>query len=71
MHIQNKKYGNFVSISRLTGKCEGQKLNNFCSSSLVYTNILQQQIKYITQEVYIKSPVYVGFSIRIFDRLFG
>ena len=26
--------GNFVSISRLTGKCATQKLKNFCSSSL-------------------------------------
>ena len=34
MHVQNKKYGNFVSISHLTGKCAAQKLKNFCSSSL-------------------------------------
>ena len=33
MHLQNKKYGNFISISRLTGKCAAQK-KNFCSSSL-------------------------------------
>ena len=26
MHIQNKKYRNFFSISRLTGKCAAQKL---------------------------------------------
>ena len=26
MHVQNKKYGNFVSISSLTGKCAAQKL---------------------------------------------
>ena len=25
MHVQNKKYGNFVFISRLTGKCATQK----------------------------------------------
>ena len=25
MHVQNKKYGNFVSISRLTCKCTAQK----------------------------------------------
>ena len=25
MHVENKKYGNFVSISRLTGKCAAQK----------------------------------------------
>ena len=31
---QNRKYGNFVSISSLTGKCAAQKLKNFCSSSL-------------------------------------
>ena len=27
MHVQNKKYGNFVSICRLTGKYAAQKLN--------------------------------------------
>ena len=27
MHVQNKKYRNFVSIFRLTGKCATQKLN--------------------------------------------
>ena len=26
MHVQNKKYGNFFFISRLTGKCAAQKL---------------------------------------------
>ena len=26
MHVQNKKYENVVSISRLTGKCTTQKL---------------------------------------------
>ena len=34
MHVQNKKYGDFVSKFRLTGKCAAQKLNNVCSSSL-------------------------------------
>ena len=34
-HVKNKKYGNFVSISSLTGKCAAQKLKNFCSSSLL------------------------------------
>ena len=35
MHVQNKKYGDFVFTSRLTGKCTTQKLKkNFCSSSL-------------------------------------
>ena len=29
MHVQNKKYGNFVSISRLTGKCAAQKYITF------------------------------------------
>ena len=33
-NVQNKKYGNVVSISRLTGKCAAQKIKNFCSSSL-------------------------------------
>ena len=32
MHVQNKKHGNFVSISRLTGKCAAQKIKNFCSA---------------------------------------
>ena len=31
---QNKGYWNFVTISRLTGKCTAQKLNNFWGSSL-------------------------------------
>ena len=34
MHVQNKKYRNFVSISRLTGKYAAQKLKSFCSSCL-------------------------------------
>ena len=34
MHVQNKKYGNFVFISRLTGKCAAHKLKKVCSSSL-------------------------------------
>ena len=34
MHVQNKKYRNFVSISRLTGKCAAQKFKNFWSFSL-------------------------------------
>ena len=34
MHVQNKKYGNFVSISRLTVKCAAQKLKKNSSSSL-------------------------------------
>ena len=35
MHVQNKKYGNCVSISRLTGKCVRTKnKTNFCMSSL-------------------------------------
>ena len=34
-HVKNKKYGNFVSISSLTGKCAAQQIKkNFCSSSL-------------------------------------
>ena len=32
MHVQNKKYGNLVSISRLTGKCAAQKLKKRSSS---------------------------------------
>ena len=27
-HVKNKKYGNFVSISSLTGKCTVRKLKN-------------------------------------------
>ena len=34
-HVKNKKYGNFVSISSLTGKCAAQKFKNFCHSSLL------------------------------------
>ena len=34
MHVQNKKYENFVSISRLTGKYATQKIINLRSSSL-------------------------------------
>ena len=49
MHVQNKKYRNFVFISRLTGKCAEEKLNNFCSSSLWiclhYMVILKRQNK--------------------------
>ena len=33
-HVKNRKYGNFVSISSLTGECAADKLKNFCSSSL-------------------------------------
>ena len=34
-HVKNKKYGNFVSTSSLTGKCTAQIfLKNFCSSIL-------------------------------------
>ena len=29
MHVKNNKYGNFVSISRSTGKCEARKLKTF------------------------------------------
>ena len=31
-HVKNKKYGNFVSISSLTGECAVEKFKNFCSS---------------------------------------
>ena len=33
-HVKNKKYGNFVSISSLTGKCAAEKFKTFYSSSL-------------------------------------
>ena len=33
-HVKNKQYGNFVSISSLTGKCAAQKLKKNYSSSL-------------------------------------
>ena len=33
-HVKNKKYGNFVSISSLTGECATEKLKKKCSSSL-------------------------------------
>ena len=33
-HVKNRKCGNFVSISSLTGECAAQKFEkNFCSSS--------------------------------------
>ena len=34
MHVQNKKYENFVSIFSQTGKCVARKFKNFSSSSL-------------------------------------
>ena len=34
MHVQNKKYGKFVFISRLTAKCATYKFKNLHSSSL-------------------------------------
>ena len=37
MHVQNKKYGYFVSISRSTGKCAAQKLKTF--AVLVYGHV--------------------------------
>ena len=33
-HVKNKKYENFVSISKLTVVCAAEKLKNVCSSSL-------------------------------------
>ena len=33
-HVKNKKYGNFVSISSLTGEYAAEIFLNFCSSSL-------------------------------------
>ena len=33
-HVKNKKYGNFVSISSLTGEYAAEKFKNICSSSL-------------------------------------
>ena len=48
-HVKNKKYGNFVSISSLTGECAAEKFKNFCSSSpwtcLHHTVILRSQNK--------------------------
>ena len=37
-HVKNKKYGNFVSISNLTGKCAAQKLKKTVAV-LVYGHI--------------------------------
>ena len=40
--VPNKKYGNFVPISSLTGKGATQKFKNFCSSSLwTYGHIIK------------------------------
>ena len=33
-HVRKKKYGDFVSISSLTGECAAEKIKNFCISSL-------------------------------------
>ena len=33
-HVKNKKYGNFVSISSLTGEYAAEKFKNISSSSL-------------------------------------
>ena len=33
-HVKNGKYGNFISISSLTGEYTAQKLKNFCRSCL-------------------------------------
>ena len=33
-HVKNKKYGNFVSISSLTGECAAEKFKKNCSSGL-------------------------------------
>ena len=47
IHVQNKKYGNFVSISRLTGKCAAQKLKRSSSlwTCLHHVVILRKQKK--------------------------
>ena len=49
MHVQNKKYRNFVPISRLPGKQAAQKFKNFCRPSLWtclhHTVILRNQYK--------------------------
>ena len=48
MIVQNKKYGNFVFISHLTGKCATQKLFKKCGSSLStsYGHIKKPKLKY-------------------------
>ena len=37
MHVQNKKYANFVSVSSLTGECATKKLKFF--AVLVYGHV--------------------------------
>ena len=48
-HVKNKKYGDFVSISSLTGECAAEKFKNFCSyrlwSCLYHMVILRSQNK--------------------------
>ena len=39
MHVQNKKYGDIVSISSLTGKCAAQKLKKNLSAVVVYGHV--------------------------------
>ena len=71
-HVKNKRYGNFVSISSLTGKCAAQKLKFFCSSSLWtclhYMVILRSQNK-ITDFFMILACVWAfnpsGFDCRL------
>ena len=39
MVVQNKKYGNFVSMSSLTGKCTAQKLKKtFAADMDIFTS---------------------------------
>ena len=53
MHVQNKKYDNFVLfISRLTIKCAAQKLKNFCSHIISYDIISSYE------EAKIKSAIF-------------
>ena len=43
-HVQNKKYGNFVPISRLTGKCATQKLKKPFAVVLVHGHVYHMVI---------------------------
>ena len=58
MHVRNKKYGNFVSISLLTGQCATQKLKTF--AVLVFEHV---RILWSYWEAKIKLPIFCDFSL--------
>ena len=53
MHVQNKKYGNFFFISRLTGKCATHKIKTFAAA--VYGNVY---IIWSYEKAKVKLPIF-------------